>query len=375
MKRAGKYFISVVCVFMCCVFLMQYAAAEKTISAFSISNIVLTGLQFTSVSSGETKVVAKNVFGSFNGQIYHFDLVNQNMSFAVQSLSMYNWSLDFDIQGSFEQPSGMVPSDQDYLWLSFAVYSTFEMHTTYWGTINYDRLLDCALSLVAYLPNNQTLTLSDCFGISEVSDKEYLLSFLVPASYLEGYDLIHCSKWHLTLPVQFTSGTMGAQINAMNLRVDNFTLTYEIPPSTIIISGIDDIKSSLNSISNQISNGVNTVVNEIRTTQDIIEQLPDALRDLVVGEPYTKELDTSAISEYESQMAVVESKMDIPGAIGILDSGLDLNGGDSFSSASFTSVGDFMQRLIDAAEVGPLIAVTLSLGFAAYLLGRTKYLR
>lgn len=374
MKRVGKISASILCVLMCCLFCVQYVAAE-TVANWSISSAVLYSIVFRNVSTGELKSVSQNKNGVISGSSISF---SSGASIAAASQSSFNWSAVFQLYGSFDHLNDvLLPSPDDYLWLSFSVDVSFVFDSRYTGVLDFDRLFDCDMSLVGYWPGGSK-SFTDVTGISQVSDTEYILSFLIPSSLLDG-DLIHIDHWSLTLPIQPKGTNVGLSnsvvINSILLNITNFTLTYEIPASTIIISGLENIGESLDNLASSVESGFTQTITEIKATQDIIEQLPDALRDLVVGEEYTGSLDTSELAGYESDLAAVKDKVDIDGVKDVLSSGVSLDGGDNYNQQSLGKVGDFMNELISASGLAPLISVTLTIGLACFVIGRTKNLR
>ena len=359
-----KIVVSAICVVMCCIFLCQYAAAEVMRTSFDVSGITLFQIEVVNPSDGSLNLmVYPNVAGVYDGTSYFFDNITH---LGKVSMDTYDFMGDFEIHGQW---STAVENVSSYLW--FNVYIDYSSNFT----LRSDEFYYDKISVS--LPDG---TLCDNYFLSNTGDYSYLLSFIIDLDDLD-YDFANMSFFQVRLPIDCNTevdldgnGVLDYVIDC-TLALSGITLTYDVPAMsedlTLVLNSLDNVEAMLGTvIDNQ-----NTTIDEVIATREVLEQLPaelaEALRDIEVGDPYDKSLDTSDIAAYESAYDKVMDEVDVDQVVSIMDGGISLNQDGMYNDQSFDSVSGLMTNIIEATGLMPLIILTLTFGLACFIIGRS----
>lgn len=348
---------ALICIIMCCTFLCQYVAAEVMKSSYSLSLVNLSKLHVYNGDSLFTTLEV-NQSGSRSGNTFTFtDYINLGES----SISKYDIIAQFDLTGSWSAFSE-VPNEYLYLSIYLDFVSGFPLR--------FDEFYYSGIKLI--LPDG---TIFDNYFVSPTGDYSYLFSFVCALSQVT-FDFSNLTSFSMCLPIDATPNDTATDSDTLfdcTLVFDDIVLTYDMSPITsgdvdMIVNSLDGIDDMLNAIVQNQS----VIIDEIIATRDVIDNLPEQLRDLVVGDPYTGNIDTSDLVGYESDKAVVENMIDVDDVNGIFESGLSLDQPGMYDQQSFDAVGGLMTDVIDALNIMPLIILSLSFGLIALVLNRPR---
>ncbi len=372
-----RIIVSAICVVMCCIFSCQYVAAVRAEATFEIDSIYFDYYDAVNLSTGVVVTPNVGVYGTFKNGVWEFVT---SVWFTQTTVETYKAIGYFDVTGHWIET---VTDVEEYMWLNVKV--TYDNN----HTLNFDKLETNDIRIT--LPDGTRLT--DYF-LSKVSDTSYLISFLVPLSNIN-YDFSQLSSLTMALPIDWEEGLVAGIPTYLTctLKIDDFTLTYNATAITAdevaaIIDSLDNVETMLD----EVTQNQNITVNEIIATREVIEQngeklqeisdkqdtiiteleqLPDALRDLEVGDPYEKSLDTSEIAAYESAYEKVMEEVDVDQVVNIMDGGISLNQDGMYNDQSFNSVSGLVMDIIDATGLMPLIMISLTFGLACFIIGRS----
>ena len=378
MKRIA---VSAICVVMCCIFLCQHVAAAQGQANFNVTACTMmyarrysasTGaLEFQSSELNSAAILGSDGFYLFSGldAYFHSDIVGAS-----------NYTVVCRLDGSWDND----PSEGDLLWLTCRV--TFGIDQT----INYEDLLNTPVVLTAVSRNGSRYDFTN-YALAKESDTQYLLTWMVKVTDITDFNLVtDTASLYIELPYEpvVTSGS----IYVTEYRVMFYLeITYNIPEINYDALILDSVDTSNELLQEVVSNQDITVkeiiatreviaengekLQEISNKQDtvitVLEQLPAELRDLEVGDPYDKSLDTSEIVAYESAYDAVMEEVDVDQVVNIMDGGISLNQDGMYNEQSFNSVSGLVMDIIDATGLMPLIMISLTFGLACFIIGRS----
>ena len=374
MKRIA---VSAICVVMCCIFLCQHVAAEVLKVSFDVSSVTLVDIDAYNASDGLfNRTISEGIVGVYDGTSYFFDGA---VGLTSASMDLYNFIANFKIEGQWESDIDNVSS---YLW--FSIYIDYSTNFTF----RFDDVYYEKIKLVL-----DDGTEFDNYFLSDTGDYSYLLSFIIPLEDLS-YDFASLNNFSVSLPLDCNTGAGPYDIGVdCTLALSGIQLTYDL--SAITSDDVDMIINSLDNVEvmlDEVKQNQNITVKEIIATREVIaengeklqeisdkqdtvitvlEQLPAELRDLEVGDPYDKSLDTSEIVAYESAYDAVMEEVDVDQVVNIMDGGISLNQDGMYNEQSFNSVSGLVMDIIDATGLMPLIMISLTFGLACFIIGRS----
>lgn len=361
-----KIAVSVICLVMCCTFLCQYVSASTRQTNFICDSLILRELRMYTTSGAISSRVTKNLSGSMQSEnSFLFDLSDSYIVFAESSLSTYNLGFVFDFYGSWTND----PGDNELL------YFTFRFSYGQDVNLDFDQLLSIPIELVILSNSGEMIHLRD-FALARETDTSYLMTWMLNVSDIPAdFDIVNdVQRYTVVAPFEpifvnnYDSG-VAVQISSATVNV-YFEITYQLPADYYDALILDSVEQGLDLLNVVIQNQ-NTSIQEIIATREVIEQLPSELRDLVVGNDYDKSLDTSDLAAYESDLNQVLQEVDVDQVVDLMNGGISLNQDGLYNEQSFDSVSDFMVQIINSTGLMPLIILTLTLGLACFIIGRS----
>ena len=343
-----RILISMICLIMCCSLFVVSVSADTYTSNFMISRLQFSSLRGTHKVTSASQVVS--IAKDMTKVGPNFYETSVDLKLFQESLLNYDLVAAFQIYGSFDKNNGVVPDN----YVSF----NFSLRCTESKPIDFDDALNSQVRLT--LPDINTEIRNYVF--TKMNDYQYQISFIAPLSGIN-YDYINSTYFRFYIPIKWIySATYESDPLLVQIMFDDISITYDSIPITagdvdIIINDLDSIDTTLNAIKGQLDTLPGDVAAQIK--------------DIELGQDYNKGLDTSEIVAYESALDRVMEEVDVDQVIDIMGDGVSLNQPGMYNDQSFNSVSDLMTNIIDATGIMPLITLTLSIGLACFIIGRS----
>lgn len=341
-----RIFICMISLIMCCSFIIP-SYSETFEVPFIINTLTFANARsYLKTTGAESIIQIQQPMTKVSSNLYRW---TGDILLSQESVQSRDWVFGFNMVGYIDKISSITP-DQ---YISFNVKLNFSESKP----LDFSDLDNEYVRFV--LPGGNSIR---NYVITKLDNYSYQFSFIADLKYLN-YDFYNATQLYFYIPSKWVySASYRDDDLTVELGFDQLSLTFDTIPITagdvdIIINDLDSIDTTLNAIKGQLDTLPGDVAAQIK--------------DIELGQDYNKNLDTSEIVAYESALDRVMEEVDVDQVIDIMGDGVSLNQPGMYNDQSFNSVSDLMTSIIDATGIMPLITLTLSIGLACFIIGRS----
>lgn len=378
-----RILICMICFIMCCSLIIAPVSAAQGQTNFLADSMILSKL-YQVKSTGNAAIDWNDIGVNIGDNQFTF---SKNVRITLNS--SYTYGGLFDFTGTWDNDPGS----------NKLVYITFRISYNPNININFDKVYSVPIALTAYDSAGQSVSFTDV-AIAEESPNSMLLTFMQNISSVDEFNIVSDAvRYSVLIPIE-TVGNVNANFASITSISVNiyFEVTYQLPDinyDSLILESVNNSNDLINSvISNQnetikqiiaskavisangqkldeIASNQNTIIREL---EDLPSQIVSGLINGNVGSDYNKQLDTSEIVAYESALDRVMEQVDVDQVIDVMGDGISLNQPGMYNEQSFNSVSGLVMDIIDATSLMPLVMLSMSIGLACFIIGRSRNL-